>query len=124
MDKSSHASSKELGSIAEELAQDYFLTRGYKILERNFRSGPGEIDLILEKGGYLIFVEVKARRSLKYGLPQEAVTLAKQQTIRRVAEGYMQKKKKTATPVRFDVLAITFSSGKDTPSIEHIPFAF
>ncbi len=115
---------KRLGALAEDLAQDYFLQRGYKLLERNFRSAPGEIDLILEKDDYLIFVEVKARKSTKYGLPQEAVTPMKQHTIRRVAEAYMQDKKKTGLQVRFDVLAITFPGQETAPRFEHIPFAF
>lgn len=115
---------RKLGSLAEDLAEKYFLERGYKVLERNFRSGPGEIDVILEKENVLIFVEVKARRSLKYGLPQEAVTLAKQQTIRRVAEAYMLKNNKTGSPVRFDVMAISFTGPDESPVFEHIPFAF
>ncbi len=117
--------SKKLGSLAEDLAEDYFQRHGYRILGRNFRAGPGEIDLILEKADTVVFVEVKARRSLKYGLPQEAVTALKQQTIRRVAEVYLLKNKRAGSEVRFDVLAITFSGldgGK--PSFEHIPFAF
>ncbi len=115
---------RELGLLAEDLAEGYFLERGYRLVDRNFRSGPGEIDLILEKDGYLVFVEVKARRSRKFGLPQEAVTNAKQQTIRRVAEAYLLKNKKTGMPVRFDVLAIRFRGQGQPPIFEHIPFAF
>jgi len=115
---------RELGLLAEDLAEAYFLERGYRLVDRNFRSGPGEIDLINEKDGYLVFVEVKARRSRKFGLPQEAVTNAKQQTIRRVAEAYLLKNKKTGMPVRFDVLAIRFRGQGQPPIFEHIPFAF
>ena len=115
---------RELGLLAEDLAEGYFLERGYRLVDRNFRSGPGEIDLIIEKDGYLVFVEVKARRSRKFGLPQEAVTNAKQQTIRRVAEAYLLKNKKTGMPVRFDVLAIRFRGQGQPPIFEHIPFAF
>lgn len=116
---------KKLGSLAEDLAENYFRGYGYRVLDRNFRAGPGEIDLILEKADTVVFVEVKARRSLKYGLPQEAVTASKQQTIRRVAEAYLLKNKRAGSQVRFDVLAITFSGldGRKT-SFEHIPFAF
>ncbi len=117
-------SGRKLGSLAEDLAEKYFLEKGYRVLERNFRAGPGEIDLILEKDGYLVFVEVKARRSSRYGLPQESVTPVKQQTIRRVAEGYMLRKKRMDSRVRFDVIAITFPGGQATARIEHIPFAF
>ncbi len=116
---------EKLGTIAEELAAAYFLERDYLVMEKNFRAGPGEIDLILEKDGVIVFVEVKARRSLRYGLPQEAVTHSKQQTIRRVAEAYLQQKKKVSANVRFDVLAITFK-GKGTGHalFDHIPHAF
>jgi len=115
---------RELGSLAEDLAADYFKGQGYRVLHRNFRAGPGEIDLVLEKDNYLVFVEVKARRSLKYGLPQEAVTASKQQTIRRVAEAYMLKTRKTGVEVRFDVLAVVFPANQSDPIFEHIPFAF
>ena len=115
---------KNLGRRAEDLAKEYFLQQGYRLLERNFRAGPGEIDLILEKDDLLVFVEVKARRSLRYGLPQEAVTRLKQETIRRVAEAYMLRGKGLNRKVRFDVLAITFPGPEARPRFEHIPFAF
>ncbi len=116
--------SRHFGALAEDLAEEYFSDRGYRVLERNFRHGPGEIDLVLEKDGLLVFAEVKARRSKKYGLPQEAVTPAKQKTIRRVAEAYMLRKKKAGVSVRFDVLAITFEKDRAEPFFEHIPYAF
>ena len=116
-------SSKELGKRAEELAAAFFIKKGYHILERNYRRRCGEIDLIVEDRSQLIFVEVKARTSAKFGLPQEAVTYHKQQQIIRVAQWYLLEKGYTGRRARFDVLAISFS-GSGGPVIEHIPWAF
>ncbi len=116
-------SSKELGKKAEELAAAFFIEKGYHILERNYRRRCGEIDLILEDRSQLIFVEVKARTTARFGLPQEAVTYHKQHQIIRVAQWYLQEKGYTDRRARFDVLAINFS-GAGGPVIEHIPWAF
>lgn len=115
--------SKELGEKAEGLAASFFIDKGYHILERNYRRRCGEIDLIVEDRSQLVFVEVKARRSARFGLPQEAVTHHKQQQIIRVAQWYLLEKGYTGRRARFDVLAISFSvTGR--PIIEHIPWAF
>ena len=114
---------KAFGSACEELAVSFFNEHGYRIIERNFRSGNGEIDIIAEKDGYTIFIEVKARKSTKFGLPQEAVTSSKQATIKRVAQAFLQKRNLLGQKIRFDVLAITFTAG-GSPRFEHIPFAF
>ncbi len=116
---------RSFGRECEALAEDYFRMRGYKIICRNYRLRFGEIDLILKKDGWLVFVEVKARRSRRFGSPQEAVTPSKQRIIRRVAEAYLQQKRKDTDfkGVRFDVLAITFKED-GRPDFNHIPFAF
>jgi putative endonuclease len=116
-------SSKELGKAAEELAAAFFVEKGYHILERNYRRRCGEIDLIVEDRSQLVFVEVKARKTARFGLPQEAVTPHKQQQIIRVAQWYLSEKGYTDRRARFDVLAISFSDIKG-PVIEHIPWAF
>ena len=118
-----HSYAKELGKKAEELAEAFFIKKGYHVLERNYRVRCGEIDLILEDRSRLIFVEVKSRISTKYGLPQEAITYHKKRQIIRVAKWYLQEKGCMEREVRFDVLAIKFHiAGK--PIIEHIPWAF
>jgi putative endonuclease len=118
-----HSYAKELGKKAEELAEAFFIKKGYHVLERNYRVRCGEIDLILEDRSRLIFVEVKSRISTKYGLPQEAITYHKKRQIIRVAKWYLQEKGCMEREVRFDVLAIKFRiTGK--PIIEHIPWAF
>ena len=67
---------KGVGALGEEIASNFLTARGYRILERNFRCRGGEVDIIAREGGSgcLVFVEVKARRGLNYGVPQLAVT--------------------------------------------------
>ena len=76
---------KAVGGLGEDFAVYYLESCGYRIIERNFRCRLGEIDLIAQDGKTLVFVEVKTRRSRRYGSPQEAVTTAKQAKLRTVA---------------------------------------
>lgn len=98
---------KVLGVQGEQVAAAYLTAHGYRIRERNFRCRLGEIDLIAEEGGRVVFVEVKTRRGHHYGLPQEAVNRAKQERLRRLAEYYLRGHGGLDRPCRFDVLAIT-----------------
>ena len=84
-------STRKLGIYGEDLACKYLQAKGYKILKRNFRCRRfGEIDIVASKAEVLSFIEVKTRASLRYGMPAEAVTLAKQRKIYRVAQYYLQ----------------------------------
>ena len=95
------------GSIWENLAAAYLAEQGLLILERNYRTRLGEIDLIAKEKDTLVFVEVKYRKTDRMGLPEEAVTRKKQGTIRKVAESYRSFHwKGTETPCRFDVIAV------------------
>lgn len=97
---------REIGSRCENMAAVYLQEKGYRILEKNYRRKTGEIDLIAEKGSYLVFVEVKYRRDDRKGEPQEAVTRLKQRRIMRTAQYYMvEQKRPEDTPCRFDVIA-------------------
>ncbi|MDE7211440.1 MAG: YraN family protein [Lachnospiraceae bacterium] len=99
---------RKVGSEKEAVAADYLSGIGYQILERNFYSRTGEIDLVAREGGYLVFVEVKYRKNNASGYPEEAVTPAKQRAIVRTARYYMLRNKyPEMTPCRFDVVAIT-----------------
>ncbi len=113
-----------LGSRAEDLAAAYLVRRHYDVLERNYKTRWGEIDIIAKDGATLVFVEVKARRSEASGSPQEAVTRQKQYKIIRMAQQYMHQcdRKTFEQPVRFDVVAIQWHG--DVPLIEHILHAF
>ncbi|OPL15916.1 MAG: hypothetical protein AVO38_09515 [delta proteobacterium ML8_D] len=123
MNPKKHGYARELGEKAEGFAEAFFKEKGYNVLERNYRLRWGEIDLILEDRSRIIFVEVKARLSSKYGQPQEAITYHKRRQIIRVAKWYLQKKGYLDREIRFDVLAIRFY-GTRKPTIEHIPWAF
>ena len=113
---------KELGDHGEDLAAAALKKQGFKILERNYTTPLGEIDLVALQGKTLVIVEVKTRKSTRFGSPQEAVSAAKQTKLRRLADYYMKDKRLTGSPVRFDVVAILLA---DTgPQIEIISNAF
>lgn len=98
---------RTLGKQKEMLAAQFLKEQGYEILEENFYSHFGEIDLIARDDRYLVFVEVKYRKSAAGGYPSEAVNTGKQKRIYRTAEYYLYKKGIAAdTPCRFDVVSI------------------
>jgi putative endonuclease len=103
-----------LGLLGERLAADHLRRHGYKILYRNFR-GPrgGEVDVVCRQkaGGALVFVEVKTRRSLRYGAPSSAVTLAKQRLIARGALAWLKLLGNPRIPFRFDIVEVWFENG-------------
>ncbi len=112
-----------LGICGEQAALKFYREHGYRLREKNYRVPCGEIDLILEKDRELVFAEVKARRSGRYGLPQEAVALTKQRRIIRAAMWYCQAKGLHGRLMRFDVVAVMFRSMSDF-TLNHIPCAF
>jgi len=111
-----------LGRWGEEQAVVYLRRKGLKILERNLRTPVGEIDIIARHGKVLVFIEVKTRRSLAYGTPQEAVGPVKQRQVLRAAQWYLADKGAVGGQSRFDVVAVLARSGETR--IEHIPDAF
>lgn len=99
---------RTLGKDYEDLAAAYLEQQHLIILERNYRNRQGEIDLIANDHGYLVFIEVKYRKTNRMGLPQEAVGSHKQQKIRQTARYYLyQHRYGDDIPCRFDVVAIT-----------------
>lgn len=97
---------RTIGSEYEERAAQYLKEQGWVVLERNYRCRQGEIDIIARDGDCLVFVEVKYRRSTKYGDPAEAVTPAKQKRIIRTALFYIGTHHRTMPACRFDVIGI------------------
>ena len=94
-----------LGTRGEDVAADYLKKRGCQLLAKNFRVKSGEIDLVVMHRGRLCFVEVKARRS--YDVPQEAVSIAKQRRLTRLARIYLARNFRSEDiPCRFDVVAV------------------
>ncbi len=114
----------KLGQWGEQQAADYLNKKGFKVLRRNYRCRAGEIDIICRDKKYLIFAEVKTRRSTKYGLPQEAVGVRKQRQIVRAAQWYIQQHDLGKLQPRFDVLAVLWQSWNDAGQIDHIADAF
>ena len=89
------------------MARRFLKDLGFRIVEENFSCALGEIDLIAEDGDILVFVEVKTRRSARFGTPAEAVHARKQRQILRVAEAYMRGRR-IRGPCRVDVVAVEF----------------
>ncbi len=113
---------KVTGTRGEDLAVAYLLARGYRLLERNYRFERGEIDIVMEDGRDLVFVEVKARTSRAFGDPQDAVTDGKRRQLRKVAEGFVFERQADGKSCRFDVIAIRWERGE--PVITHLENAF
>ena len=112
-----------LGKKGEEIAVNYLQKKGYRIVERGYRLFRGELDIIAYDGATLVFVEVKTRAGTEFGLPEEAVTPAKQNQIKRIAQGYLMERGLGDPDCRFDVLAILFD-GEGDPTITHFKDAF
>lgn len=98
---------REIGCRYEKAAAFYLEQSGYEILEYNYRCKIGEIDLIAKDGEYLVFCEVKYRRSEDKKNPLEAVNKKKQKTIVRCAQWYLTEHNLWDVPCRFDVIGIS-----------------
>ena len=114
----------DIARIGESLAVQHLKARGCKILARNYRALRGEIDIIARDGKFTVFVEVKTRRSLKFGVPQAAVTWQKQRQISKVALAYLKSRNLLDAPCRFDVIAIHLSPRLEVLNLEQIESAF
>ena len=95
-----------LGVSGEQQAKKYLIKQGYKVLETNYKTVLGEIDIVTKKDDFIVFVEVKTRSNTKFGLPRESVTPYKQNKIRAVATHYLKTKNMLNSNVRFDVIDI------------------
>ena len=113
---------RKQGIVGEALAVDFLVKKGYRIIERNYRYERGEIDLIAEDGAQLVFVEVKARRSKRYGMPEDAITKTKCEKLWKVALGFLAERGREDSAYRFDVVAIEYVN--DAPVIRHLVDAF
>jgi len=110
------SSRQQFGFSGERLAEKFLVERGYTVVARNFRTREGEIDLICRDHGVLVFVEVKTRRSARFGAPEEAVTYKKLQRLR--SAGFAFLVEHPCRSFRFDVIAIDAST--TPPTIRHI----
>lgn len=113
---------QQFGKTGESIAVRFLRSRGYRILEQNYRTGLGEIDIIAKDRNTLVFVEVKARQSNRFGNPKYSVTVRKQRKISMVALQYLKSTAQTRARARFDVVSIC--SADASPQIELIKNAF
>lgn len=116
------AEHNDLGKKAEDLAAEFLQKNGYKILSRNFRFQKAEIDIIAEKDNFIIVIEVKARSTDAFILPQEAVNKRKIKLIITAANHYLEEFNKNQE-VRFDIISV-LPDEKGNLIIEHIVDAF
>jgi len=102
----------QLGATGETLAVNYLKRLGYKIIEQNFRVRYGEIDIIAEQDGTLVFIEVKTRTGKRYGVPFESITADKQSHLSKAALEYMSRNNCHDRLARFDVIGVQFDAGE------------
>ena len=100
-----------LGHTGEAVAAKYYIRRGYLLLNHNYRTRMGELDLILYKDGGVVFAEVKTRRSAGFARPAEAVDFRKQQRLIAAAKLYLQNSPYADAPARFDVVEVEPAAG-------------
>ena len=103
---------RKFGIIGEKIAQKYLKNNGYKIIENNYYTRNGEIDIIANKEKYIVFVEVKTRTKEKYGKPSEAVNKTKKLHMRRSAAIFLRENNFSKFIIRFDVIEVYMINGK------------
>lgn len=109
-----------LGASGERLAATWLEARGFHIIARNWRCPYGELDVIAEEAGELVFVEVKTRRGISYGSPEEAVTHTKRRRLIAAAQSYLIATAAEERPYRIDVVAVQLSPGGQALAIRHL----
>jgi putative endonuclease len=113
-----------LGQRAEELAARYLEGLGYRVLARNWRRPEGELDLVVDKEGLCVFVEVRSRTGIERGHALETVDARKRAQVRRAARMYIDEERPSAAVFRFDVVGVTFALEDTPPELIHIEDAF
>ncbi|MBE0479689.1 MAG: YraN family protein [Dehalococcoidia bacterium] len=113
-------SRKQVGTRGEKLALQHLKKRGYRVLRTNFRCRQGEIDIIAEKAGMLIFVEVRTKTGSGFISPEESVTRGKVERLVSLAGIYLQTLDGPTPPWRIDVVAVELGPGSKVLRLEHI----
>jgi putative endonuclease len=113
-----------LGRLGESAAQAFLKQSGWTVLDRNYRFGRREVDLVVRRGGLVAFVEVKTRAGGGFGAPEEAVTWKKRREIEAVARDFLWRHRLDDVDVRFDVVAIVAEQRRGTIRIEHLEDAW
>lgn len=112
--------SNPLAVLGEDLACEYLRKKGYKIIERNFRKGYGELDIVAIHKNILIFVEVKTRTSNSFGTPFESVTYSKIKTLTKTAQFYKMGNSRLPEAMRLDAVSVILDKENNLQEIEHI----
>lgn len=113
-----------LGSEGEGAAERVLRRHGYRILERNFRCPIGEIDLIAEQRGVIVFIEVKSRTAVAFGAPFEAISPHKQWKLTRLATWYLARRRWLERPCRFDAVSVMLAADGQIDRVEVLRDAF
>lgn len=116
---------KTIGQEGEDIAADYLTENGFELIERNYRYGHGEIDIIVKdkSNNQLVFVEVKTRKNLEFGEPENAITKSKIKQLKKIAEAFVYEKDYREVECRFDVVAVIWNR-ETKPQIIHFRNAF
>jgi putative endonuclease len=110
------------GRAGEDAALQVYRRRGYRLVARNWRCSIGELDLVLERDGLLVFAEVKARSGLAFGGGYEAVTWIKRRKLRQLAEAFLTSRPSPPAQIRFDVASVWLDGAR--PDVEVFEDAF
>lgn len=112
--------SKDLGRLGENIAARYLLEQGYSVVGRNWRCAGGELDIIAEKGDWLVFVEVRSRSGEGYGSPEESITPAKRSRLLELAQAYLQQTGQLDRKWRVDVVALLLDRHGRLERLNHV----
>jgi putative endonuclease len=116
-------SNKSIGDLGESLARGFLESKGYRILDTNYRCPGGEIDIVARQDDFLVFIEVRTRTSLDFGSPEESVTPAKKGRLIATAQHYRQGHYNMPASWCIDFIGIMLHPRGGPPGIDHIPNA-
>jgi len=111
---------RDTGILGEKLARDFLSKNGYHILETNYRCPAGEVDIIARREDTLVFVEVRTKKSLEFGSPEESITPKKAERLKTVAAHYGQNHDNLPSSWRIDLIAIQLDRNNRVSRIELI----
>ena len=109
---------RRTGALGERIAREHLERAGYRIIETNFRCREGEIDIIAQEGEYLVFTEVRTKRSTDFGTPEESLTGAKREKLIELANIYLQRHQIETSLWRIDVVAVELGAGDRVSRVE------
>lgn len=112
------ALNKQTGFIGEKLAEEYLLSKNYELITKNFGTKFGEIDLIFKDGPLTVFVEVKTKKSLDWGTPEEMFTRGKYQRVKNMSVIFLKGRE---IPCRIDMIAVILNPDDSLLSLKHYP---